>query len=292
MPINYFQPLDSLKGLNGSGLKPRTPSSSGIIPRESSAPLQPYDNPDADLLNLQDQRRSELLDNAGKGLAMAAPGNTLKELDTDIASNPITRQAPEVADTLARQRHAQLAGFNGPQDEAKFGRDLEVKKVESPATVANITGKYGLENQQLQNTGGLDIAKEHTKGLQASQDISLLKQLLMNNGRIENTTTNNISRQLADLERQHTIGVGGRRIPDEEYTRRKAEIQSQGQPQSNGGGISSADFARKLRTDYPRASLSQLKVMAQSRDNEIGGIDDPNDLNLLEQDLIRLGARD
>jgi hypothetical protein len=303
MPIDFFKPLDSLRNLPGTGFSYKKPQygldstneADVVTPKDSgSGMFYPDANSGLELASLQDQRLSELRDNAAKGLAMAAPQNSQRELESDIASSPITKQRGEVNDYLGALNEANQQGFATPKEFAGYQRNIAEEKMRQPMELEKTKGEFGLQEQALRNTGGLDIAKQNVEGIRNRSDLDLLKTMLAVQGRGDVANQNNISRQLNELEKLHSIGVSGRKISDDEYNRRKGEIQAQGgssnQP-SVGGGMRSEDFARKLRADYPNASISDLLTLAQSPDNELGGIDDPGELNKLRQHFMAMGAR-
>lgn len=93
----------------------------------------------------------------------------------DIAENPMTQQIADIRDTEAQQHKAVLGGFRTPQDMAKFGQELEVGKVTSPANVARITGAADLARQREASSGALGVAKEQNIGManqyQAMRDL-------------------------------------------------------------------------------------------------------------------------
>jgi hypothetical protein len=306
MPINYFQPLDSLRNLPNSGFKYKAPDygvdstddtsavgAPGGVPNIDTGQFHSDPNSNLELASLQDQRLSELKDNAAKGLRMAAPGNSQSELESDIASNPLTAQHGQVEDYMKKRATAQLSGFHTPQEAAGYGRSMEEEKMRQPVTLAGMNNQTELQKQTLANQGSLAVAGVNADALKDRYDADFLKTLALIGGRGDVASNNNYSKQLAELDKQHTIGVGGRRISDEEYTRRKAELTA-GRNQSSGaqgGGHTPRSFAESMRRDYPQASLNDLMTMSQSPDNSMGGIDDPDELNQLRQHFISLGAK-
>lgn len=149
MPINYLQPLNSLKNLPGSAF---TPSSVGLG----------ADNPDtsAQLLALQDQRKSELEHNqAMQGLSGAMSGGQpkltsgfssggnqadLADLTKDIETNPITTQGNDVQDYLGKLRTSNLLGFPTPQAQATYPRIQAEKAAASEAALKAAQGQEAI----------------------------------------------------------------------------------------------------------------------------------------------------
>jgi len=288
MPANYFQPLDSLRSLPGSGFRP-TQVKTGYGAGDE-------DSPEAALMALQDQRRSELLANAGKGLAMAAPQNTLSELNSDIQSNPLTQQGADVKDYLGKTREANLSGFGSPQEAAGYEQRLSEEKLRQPMEVEKLKGQFGLQGQELQNKGALEVEQERTRGYGARNDVALLKQFLANQGRQDVSDTDNIQQTLANLDKMHSIGVGGRRLSDTDYQTQRQywlnQLKSSGGQQSVQS--SPTDDARTLMQNHPEIANypgSKINYLIKIAESELPGFDSRVDGQQLIQELNKLGLQ-
>src|SRR6266853_1247024 len=160
MPINYLQPINSLKNLPGSAF---TPSNVGLGD----------DNPDpsTQLLALQDQRKSELLRNqAMNGLSGVMSGGQpkltsgfmsggnaadLQDVSKDIESNPITTQGADVQDFLGKLRNSNLLGFRSPQEQAAYPRIQAEKAAASESALKSAQGQVAIgRGAQAQGLAG------------------------------------------------------------------------------------------------------------------------------------------
>lgn len=191
MPQNpYAQAVDGL-----TRIRP-VPGSALLNPEDMTQPglaggVAPKD-PSLINYSYQDRLQSEMEDRlfnaqrTGDGPESAAIAGLMGRNAHEMATGPIGSQAPLVADTQARMHGAQLAGFDNPQEAARYGREQEKAKMNVPVEVAKTTGAGDLARQTEANKGALGVAGINA---QAATDRSQAFLDLLTNGAMNGNVT-------------------------------------------------------------------------------------------------------
>jgi hypothetical protein len=177
MPNPYFQPIDALRSLAGSGFTPSKVTTGYGAGEEL--------DPSAALLALQDQRKTELERNIPLGgMSPAAPAD-LSDVQSDIAKNPLTQQRAGIDQYLAAKQKANLQGFAEPAEQAAFGQQLEKQKISSPLDVEKLKGMLGLQTEQERTRGVIESARLREQGYADRTAAQRAKVLADNTARIQ-----------------------------------------------------------------------------------------------------------
>lgn len=93
---------------------------------------------------------------------VAGPGENQAGLDllhAKLGGNPaLDFQRQQVADTEEQQRQAWLGGDASPQEAARHAEEEARYKIDAPVRAQEVSGKYGLQQQEIQSQGQRDVA--------------------------------------------------------------------------------------------------------------------------------------
>lgn len=301
--VNRYESGDQ-PTIEGSGLtQPNDPNDAGNAKGA-------YGNNEAyKLAVLQPQLRDAITNaRASGGVDINKNNEYLRNIDKDIAENPLTQQAADVSQFSKLLQNANLKGFATPQEQSGYER--KQAELNSPSGVENLKGMFGIKQEQERGKWEQGVAHERGVAYMDRTASQRTKDLNDNATKLAVANAHNPAAAAAirpiqtELGRIHDGIIRGVYTEDDPNVHaRLNELNKQLQQYSGGGSVGQPNVAPSVGGGgvHPQADSiakdlisrygTNINALLQAAHSEYGGFERPEDEATFKQALAANGAK-